>query len=95
MYSEDGEFQYSFGSRGSDLGEFECPVNICIGQDGLVYVGEHDRSCVLVFQQDGQFIREFGKDVLESLSGVATTEDGHIVVASDHAHLHTQWRMCT
>ena len=86
VYSEDGEFQYFFGPRESDLGEFECPVNICIGQDGLVYVGEHDRSCVLVFQQDGQFIQEFGKDVLESLSGVATTEDGHIVVASDHAN---------
>ena len=119
VYSEDGEFQYSFGSRGSDLGEFECPVCICIGQDGLVYVGdfgdanngsdgdgddsedsgddgdddgdggdvdEGDKdgghSRVLVFQQDGQFIQQFGEDVLESPQGIATTEDGHIVVTS-------------
>ena len=33
VYSEDGEFQYSFGTRGSDLGEFGDPVCICIGQD--------------------------------------------------------------
>ena len=129
VYSEDGEFQYSFGSEGSDLGELECPVRICIGQDGLVYVGdfgdvsngsdsdgedgedsgddgddsgdggdedegdggdvdvgegeEDGGHCyVLVFQQDGQFIQQFGKDVLKAPGGIATFEDGHIVVTS-------------
>ena len=86
VYSEDGEFQYSFGSRGSDLGEFECPTCICIGQDGLLYVGEGKEdgghSRVLVFQQDGQFIQQFGEDVLRGPYGIATTEDGHIVVIS-------------
>ena len=40
------------------------------------------KNSVLVFQQDGQFIRQFGKDVLNMPHGIATTEDGHIVVAS-------------
>ena len=80
--SEDGECQYSFGSRGSDLGEFECPAFICVGQDGLVYVGDYEKNSALVFQQDGQFIQQFGKDVLESPDGIATTEDSHIVVTS-------------
>ena len=41
VYSEDGEFQYSFGIlEDSDLGEFGDPVCICIGQDGSVYVGD-------------------------------------------------------
>ena len=82
VYSEDGEFQYSFGSRGSDPGEFECPVCICIGQDGLVYVGAYENGCILVFQQDGQFIQQFGEDVLRGPQGIATNEDGHIVVTS-------------
>ena len=52
VYSEDGEFQYSFGSRGSDLGEFEYPSCICIGHNNLVYVGDNENGCVLVFQLD-------------------------------------------
>ena len=82
VYSEDGEFQYSFGSRRSDLGEFDCPVCICIGQDGLVYVGEYNIENILVFQQDGQFIQQFGKGVLWGPQGIAITEDGHILVTS-------------
>ena len=38
VYSEDGEFQYSFGSEGSQPGEFNSPEQICIAQDGLVLV---------------------------------------------------------
>ena len=86
VYSEDGEFQYSFGSRGSDLGEFEYPTCICVGQDGLVYVGDYKKHSALVFQQDGQYIQQFGEDVLKIPSGIATTEDGHIVVASGFAN---------
>ena len=86
VYSEDGEFQYSFGSRGSDLGEFESPTYISIGQDGLVYVSDSENDCVLVFQQDGQFIQQFGEDVLRQTLGIATTEDGHIVVTSAYAN---------
>ena len=86
VYSEDGEFQYSFGSRGSDLGEFESPSYISIGQDGLVYVSDSENDCVLVFQQDGQFIQQFGEDVLKGPQGIATTEDGHIVVTSAYTN---------
>ena len=86
VYSEDGEFQYSFGSRGSDLEEFDYLSCICVGQDGLVYVGEGENDYVLVFQQDGQFIQHFGEDVLKGPQGIATTEDGHIIVASSGTH---------
>ena len=82
VYSEDGEFQYSFGSRGSDLGECKNPTCICIGQDGLVYVGDYEMECILVFQQDGQFIQQFGEDVLEKPHDLATAEDGHVVASA-------------
>ena len=82
VYSEDGEFQYSFWSRGSDLGEFKSPSYISIRQDSLVYVSDFAKNSVLAFQQDGQFIQQFGEDVLIGPQGIATTGDGHIVVAS-------------
>ena len=86
VYSEDGEIQYSFGSRGSDPGEFDYPTCICIGQDGLVYVGDFKTCCVSVFQQNGQFVQEFGEDVLIAPYTIASFEDGHIVVVSPAAN---------
>ena len=82
-YSEDGEFQYSFGSKGSQPGEFNSPEQICIAQDGLVYVSDSDNNRVQVFQQDGHFVRQFGKNVLNRPTGLACTKDSHIVVASE------------
>ena len=86
VYSEDGEFQYSFGSRGSQPGEFNDPEQICIAQDGLVYVSDSYNYHVQVFQQDGHFVRQFGKNVLDAPTGLALTKDGHIVVACQCSH---------
>ena len=74
VYSEDGEFQYTFDSRGSDPGEFEHPYCICIGQDGLVYVGGSE--------QDGQFLHQFSENVPWESLAIATFVDSHIVVTS-------------
>ena len=82
VYSEDGEFQYSFGSKGSQPGEFNSPEQICIAQDGLVYVSDCYNNCIQVFQQDGRFVRQFGDNVLNEPTGLALTKDGHIVVSS-------------
>ena len=86
VYSEDGEFQYSLGSTGSQPGEFNCPDQICIAQDGLVYVSDSWNNHVQVFQQDGCFVRKFGDNVLNRPTGLALTKDGHIVVASEGTH---------
>ena len=90
VYSENGEFQYCFGTRGSEPGEFDHPEQICIGQDGLVYVSDrgnnHGNNCVQVFQQDGRFVQQFGEDVVNVPAGIALTKDGHIVVASESAN---------
>ena len=86
VYSEEGEFQYSFGSKGSQPGEFDRPEQICIAQDGLVYVSDNSNNRVQVFQQDGHFVRQFGKNVLNAPTGLALTKDGHIVVASRNSH---------
>ena len=85
VYSEDGEFQYSFGSKGSQPGEFSDPEQICISQDGLVYVSDRNNNRVQVFQQDGCFVRQFG-DVFNRPTGLAPTNAGHIVVASQDSH---------
>ena len=82
VYSENGEFQFSFGSKGSQPGEFKDPDQICISQDDLVYVSDRFNNRIQVFQQDGCFVRQFGKNVLNSAAGLALTKDGHILLAS-------------
>ena len=37
---------------------------------------------IQVFQQNGQFIRQFGNGIVKHPRGIAVTSDGHIVVAS-------------
>jgi hypothetical protein len=82
VYSESGEFQYSFGSRGSQPGELDSAQEICIGNDSLLYISDGRNQCVQVFQQDGSFVRQFGKGILIGPTGVAPTKDGRIVVTS-------------
>ena len=78
--------QYSFGSKGEGPGQFKYPEQICIAPDGLVYVTDGGNNRVQVFEQDGKFVRQFGKDVLKDPSGIAVTKDGHVVVASWEAN---------
>ena len=85
VYSENGEFQFSFGSKGSQPGEFKYSEQICIGQDGLVYVSDHGNNRIQVFHQNGHFVRQFGKGVVNVPIGLALTRDGHIVVVSKSA----------
>ena len=86
VYSENGEFQFSFGSKGSQPGEFKYSEQICIGQDGLVYVSDRGNNRIQVFHQNGHFARQFGKDFSNAPTGLALTKDGHIVVASWSVH---------
>ena len=85
VFSEDGLFLYSFGSEGSGKGQFRCPRYVCIALNGLVYVTDED-NCVQVFQQNGQFVRQFGKKIVKNPKGIAATSDGHMVVASGDAN---------
>ena len=82
VFNQSGRYQYSFGSKGGGPGQFQKPEQICITSDGLVCVTDGGNNRVQVFEQGGEFVRQFGKDVLKSPSGVAMTKDGHVVVAS-------------
>ena len=61
VYHKNGGFLYSFGSQGSEPGEFECPDRICISQNGLVYVSDIDNDRIQVFRQGGHFVQTFGE----------------------------------
>ena len=82
VFNQSGHYQYSFGSEGGGPGQFQNHEQICITPDGLVCVTDGGNNRVQVFEQGGEFVRQFGKDVLKSPSGVAMTKDGHVVLAN-------------
>ena len=86
VFDQNGHHQYSFGSTGDGPGQFKIPYQISIAPNELVYVTDHGNNSVQVFEQNGKFVRQFGKNVLKGPTGVAVTKDGHVVVASWGAH---------
>ena len=80
VFTEEGTFLYSFGHKGKAEGEFNDPARIHITPDDLVYVTDAGNDRIQVFQQNGQFIRQFGNGIVKVPEGIAVTSDGHIVV---------------
>ena len=80
VFTEEGTFLYRFGHKSKAEGEFSHPTFILITPDDLVYITDGDR--IQVFQQNGQFIRQFGNGIVKCPHGITVTSDEHIVVAS-------------
>ena len=57
------------------------PSGICVGPDGLLYVGCSDPDCVLVLTLNGRCVASFGGVGVEPM-GVAVDADGFVYVSS-------------
>ena len=94
VFTEEGTFLYRFGHKGEAEGEFNGPIYILITPDDLVYVTDVHNHRTQVFQQNGQFIRQFGNGIVEGPRGIAVTSDGHIVVSANKLSIFTQDGQC-
>ena len=54
-FSPDGKLLTSWGSPGSNPGEFNIPHNICCDADGWVYVADRESHRVQVFDGNGRY----------------------------------------
>jgi len=59
VYKLEGQFLFSFGSRGSQPGQFDSPVGIDAATDGRIYVADSGNKRIQVFSDRGQFISTF------------------------------------
>lgn len=88
VYSPDYSLKLKFGKKGPGQGQFEALADIAIDHEGFIYVTDQDNRCipVQVFDQQGRFIRGWGKhDVgLENFSlpaGITVDDKGRVIVA--------------
>ena len=45
-----GHFLQSFGSKGRQLGQFNCPKGLAVDENGLIYVSDSDNDRVQIFE---------------------------------------------
>lgn len=82
-YNSEGEYLLEWGSTGSNPGEFRTPHGLAMDSAGLLYVGDRSNRRVQVFDQDGNFIRDyyqFGRP-----SGVFIDKNDHLYVADSES----------
>ena len=58
-YSPSGEFLLSWGSRGSEPGNFDVPHDLAMDSSGRIFVGDRGNNRVQIFDQEGNFILEW------------------------------------
>ena len=80
----DVHFLYSWGSPGSGDGEFSTPMGIAVGSP--VYVADHGKARIQVFDADGNFLHRWGTPgsgdgQFSGGRAIAIGESGYVYVA--------------
>jgi len=84
----DHKFNLMKGSRG-------CKMTIS-GKDKVLVLRKHSRNCVDVYKTDGQFLCNFGAQILRDALAITAVHDGRVVVADkDGSHVHVFSEMGT
>lgn len=92
-YDRDGNILTQWGEDGTDPGQMIFPTDVCPDPDGrTVWVTEYgQRSRIMQFTRDGEFVREWGSGVyeysdLQRPMAIAVSDDGSIFVADAGNH---------
>ena len=91
ILNKEGKLIKSFGSRGSQNGQFYAPYGVDVDGEGRIIVSDTSGHRIQVFENDGSFIRSFGS-FGSSVSqfrypwSVAVDGDGNIVVCDTWNH---------
>ena len=87
VFSSDGTYLRSFGSRGSKEGEFNSPKGIAIdNENGIFFIPDSFNNRIQLFTGQGEFLSKFGEkgNLDHQLSyphGLSIGSDGNCIVA--------------
>ena len=91
ILNKEGELIKSFGSKGSQDGQFDKPFGVDVDGEGRIIVSDTHNYRIQVFENDGSFIRSFGsrgssENQFYFPYGVVVDRDGNIVVCDCGNH---------
>lgn len=81
--SPNGDKLQSIGQRGPNAGNLMEPTGIVVAQDGTIFVADPTRSKLVLFNAQGEFIREF------SIRPASTVDGPQMVIESENTVLLT------
>ena len=85
VYSEQGDFLYQFGKKGTGNGDFDCPRGLAIEKSGRLVVCDRGNNRLQLFKLDGTFCCKFGGNFNRPVS-VAVLRDGRFSVTQYSGH---------
>ncbi len=77
------EFLRTFGKQGAGPGEFFRPSDISVCKDGKIYVTDMGNKRVQVFDDSGNYIKQFGNDYLKKPRGMLFIDDNNVLIADE------------
>ena len=91
VYSREGKPIRSFGSEGSNNGQFDQPHGVAVTSDNHVLVADECNHRIQMFTFEGRFVKSVGKNGQEPLqfslpSGLAVHSSGKVFVADCENH---------
>ena len=91
ILNKEGELIKSFGSKGSEDGQFNDPSGVDVDEEGRIIVCDTYNHRIQVFDDDGSFLHSFGsygssEGQFDQPSGVGVDRDGNIVVCDSLNH---------
>lgn len=92
IYTLDGTYLKSFGSKGEGDGQFDDPRGIEVA-GGYVYVADTFLKRVQQFTLDGVYVSQATDDKFERLDGVGANDRGNVYVADQFTNLVTGYRV--
>lgn len=79
-FSEDGVYLTSWGTRGASAGQFDVPHSTTLDSQGHLYVADRGNARIQIFDENGQFIKEWKDPLLGRPWAVRIDATGNIFV---------------
>ena len=91
MLNKEGELIKSFGSKGSEDGQFNGPCGVDVDEEGRIIVADTENNRIEVFDNDGSFLHSFGskgssEGQFDQPNSVGVDRDGNIVICDSWNH---------